>query len=588
VAEGRVQRRLAAILAADVVGYSRLIEQDEAGTRTRLRKLHAELIDPRINQDGGRIVKMMGDGVLVEFPSAIAAVENALSIQKSIAEHEASQPEERRIRFRVGINVGDVIVEEDDIHGEGVNVAARLEGLCQPGEIYVSGTVYDQAAGKLEAAFDDLGEQTVKNIAKPVRTYRVLWNPNEADPARQTTASDTLPLPDKPSIAVLPFENMSGDPEQQYFSDGMAEDLITDLSKISGLFVVARNSSFSFKGQAVEAKEIGEKLGVKNILEGSVRKMGAKLRVNAQLIDAASGGHLWAERYDGDMADIFDFQDSIRDEIISALEVKLTPGDRALAERKPSTSIEAYDLFLKGRASYFRYTPQDHAEAKSYFEGAIALDPEFADAYSFLSYLYSAAWNLLYPGFENGLDRALPMAEKAVSLDPRSPVAHMRLGWILCFLRQFDQALPCFEKAVDLGPDIAEVCSYYGMFLNYIGRPEQGLDMIDRAYRLDPIAPTIWELMVGYSYWELARYDDAVAQFRKVIDRLPDFPMTYMFLASVYAELGQLDAAAEELRTLREKNPLWSVGNADRIFPILSDDRRKRFLDNLRQAGLPE
>jgi len=423
----------------------------------------------------------------------------------------------------------------------------------------------------------------------PRRGFRFVAETNEAgDDARTTAAATPVADQDRPSIAVLPFKNLSDDPEQQYFSDGMAEDLITDLSKISGLFVVAHNSSFSFKGQSVEVREIGEQLGVKNILEGSVRKMGSKLRVNAQLIDAASGGHLWAERYDGDIGDIFDFQDSIREEIVSALQVKLTPSDKALAERRPSTSIEAYDLFLRGRASYFRYTPEDHAAAKSCFEKAIALDPEFAEAYSFLSYLYSAAWNLLYPGYEDGLKRALPLAEKAVSLDPRSAIAHMRLGWTLCFLRQFDRALSCFETAAALGPDIAEVYSYYGMFLNYIGRPEQGLDMIDRAYRLDPIAPTIWELMAGYSYWELERHDDAVAQFRKVIDRLPTFPMTYMFLASVYVELGRLDDATEKLRTLRAINPMWSVRHADRIFPILSDDRRKRFLDNLREAGLPE
>jgi len=394
--------------------------------------------------------------------------------------------------------------------------------------------------------------------------------------------------PNSHSIAVLPFDNLSNDPEQEYFSDGMAEDLITDLSKISGLFVVARNSSFAFKGQPVEVKEIGKQLGVHNILEGSVRKMGSKLRVNAQLVDAASGGHLWAERYDGHLADIFDFQDRIREEIVSALQVKLTPKDRILAERRPSSSVEAYDLFLRGRASYFRYTPEDHAAAKIYFEQAIALDPEFADAYSFLSYLYSAAWNLLYPGFEDGLERALPVAEKAVSLDPGSAIAHMRLGWTLCFMRQFDRALPCFEKAVVLGPDIAEVFSYYGMFLNYIGRPEQGLELIETAFRLDPIAPTIWELMAGYSYWELERHDDAVAQFRKVIDRLPAFPMTYMFLASVYVELGRLNDAMEQLKTLKTMNPMWSVRHADRIFPILSDDKRKLFLDNLHQAGLPD
>jgi len=393
---------------------------------------------------------------------------------------------------------------------------------------------------------------------------------------------------DKPSIAVLPFENLSADPEQQYFADGMAEDLITDLSKISGLRVLARNSSFAFKGEAFDMKDTAARLGVRHILEGSVRKMGSKIRVNAQLIDAADGSHSWAERYDGNLEDIFQFQDDIRDQIVSALQVKLSPSDRALAERKQSASVEAYDLFLKGRASYFRYTPEDHAAAKSYFEQAIAIDPEFADAYSFLSYWYTAAWNLMYPGFEDGLERALPMAEKAVSLDPGSAIAHLRLGWTLCFMRQFDQALSCFEKAVALGPDVAEVCSYYGMFLNYLGRPEQGLEMIEAAYRLEPIAPAIWDLQAGYSYWELERFDDAVVQFRKVIDRVPGFPMTYMFLASVYVELGRLDEAAEQLQTLRAMNPMWSVRNADRIFPIASDDKRKRFLGTLRKAGMPE
>lgn len=411
---------------------------------------------------------------------------------------------------------------------------------------------------------------------------------NEADASNAPQPAGRTAAQDKPSIAILPFENLSADPEQQYFADGMAEDLITDLSKISGLRVLARNSSFALKGEAVDIKNVAERLGVKHILEGSVRKMGSKIRVNTQLINAVDGSHTWAERYDGNLENIFRFQDDIREQIVSALRVSLSQTDRLLVERRSTESVRAYDLFLKGRASYFRYTPEDHAAAKGYFEQAIALDAKFADAYSFLSYWYTAAWNLLYPGFEDGLERALPMAEKAVSLDPGSAIAHMRLGWTLCFMRQFDQALSCFEKAIALGPDIAEVCSYYGMFLNYIGRPEEGLRMIDTAYRLEPIAPAIWDLQVGYSYWELGRFDDAVVQFRKVIDRVPGFPMTYMFLASVYVELGRLDEATEQLQVLRAMNPMWSVRTADRIFPIASDDKRKRFLGNLREAGLPE
>ncbi len=473
MAEQRVQRRLAAILAADVVGYSRLIEADEEGTRARLRSLHAELIDPRIAADGGRIVKTTGDGILAEFPSAIDAVRNALALQGAMRGRNADLPEATRIEIRVGINVGDVIVEGDDVHGDGVNVAARLEGLCAPGEVYVSGTVYDQAAGKLAASFVDLGEQTVKNIAKPVRLYRAHLE-SDSDQAPEPQATHPRP-PDKPSIAVLPFDNMSGDPEQEYFSDGMAEDLITDISKISGLFVIARNSSFAFKGQAIDVKEIAGKLGVKHILEGSVRKMGAKLRVNAQLIDAASGGHVWAERYDGDMADIFEFQDSIREQIVAALQVSLTPTDKALTERKPTDSVEAYDLFLKGRASYYRYTPENLLEARKCLEKAIEIDPNFADAYGYLSYCHFFGWSQMSADFDDNLDRANELAEKGVALDNASAIALTRLGWIQTFLRRYDQAIANLEKAVELAPNNGDVNATFGQASNYWGNPERGV-----------------------------------------------------------------------------------------------------------------
>lgn len=363
MAEGRVQRRLAAIMSADVVGYSRLMETDEELTRSRLKSLHFELIDPQIAADGGRIVKTMGDGILVEFPSVVDAVRCGLAIQTELQRRNANVPTDHRLDFRVGINVGDVLIEGGDIHGDGVNIAARLEGLCEPGEVFVSGSVYDQAAGKLAASFEDLGDHTVKNITKPVRVYQVkVAAVPSKDRSPQTTETST-PAHDKPSIAVLPFDNLSDDPEQEYFSDGMTEDLITDISKISGVSVTARNSSFAFKGQTIDIKEVAKKLGVRHIVEGSVRKMGDRLRINAQLIDAASGRHIWADRYDGNMAEIFDFQDDIREHIVTALQVNLSPSDKVLTERKSTDNAKAYDLFLKGRANFYNFSRENLPKA---------------------------------------------------------------------------------------------------------------------------------------------------------------------------------------------------------------------------------
>jgi adenylate cyclase len=374
MAEGRVQRRLAAILAADVVGYSRLMGEDEIGTLTALKQHRAALIDPTIAEHQGRIVKLMGDGVLVEFGSVVDAVECAVSIQRGMIERNVDTPDNKRITFRIGVNLGDIIIDDDDIYGDGVNVAARLEGLSQPGGICVSEKVFAEVRTKLETSFEDLGPQQVKNIAEPVRAYRVM-----PDRVPTVPSTATLPLPDKPSIAVLPFDNMSNDPEQEYFSDGLVEDLITDISKISGLHVVSRNSSFAFKGQAINVKDIAGRLGVRNILEGSVRKMGSKLRINAQLIDAAIDGHIWAERYDGDMENIFEFQDDIREQIVSALQVSLTPTDHTHTERKLTESVEAYDLFLKGRANLYLFTPDHLPEAIKCLNEAIAIDPKCAE-----------------------------------------------------------------------------------------------------------------------------------------------------------------------------------------------------------------
>lgn len=586
MAEGRDQRRLAAILAADVVGYSRLIEADEAGTRARLRALHIELIDPRIAADGGRIVKTMGDGILVEFPSAVDAVHNALYFQEAMRRRNADVADDNRLDFRVGINVGDVIIEGDDIHGDGVNIAARLEGVCEPGKVYVSGTVYDQAAGKLEASFEDLGEQTVKNITKPIRVYRASDQP-KIDVKPEPKKTDTsAPVHDKPSIAVLPFDNMSGDPEQEYFSDGMAEDLITDISKISGVSVTARNSSFAFKGQTIDVMEIAKKLRVKHIVEGSVRKMGDRLRINAQLIDGADGRHIWAERYDGNMAEIFDFQDAIREQIVSALQVSLTPADRALTERKPTESVEAYDLLLKGRANFHRYTLEHTLEAIKCLETAIEIDPNFADAYGYLSYCHFRGWVQMLPGFDNNLDRANELAERAVALDGTSAFALARLGFIQAWLHRYDIAIENLEKALDLAPNDAEVYATFGQVLNFWGDPERALEMLKKAFRLDTLAPPVWEHQVGHSHLLLRQYDEALASLHRAVERAPTFPPTYVHLACAYVELDRLNDARETIKAVLEIIPKFSLKNVARIFSAYRiDEDRDRLLDAFRKAG---
>ena len=582
MAEERVQRRLTAIMAADVVGYSRLMGKDESGTLNALNIHRAEFIHPTVAQYRGRIVKLMGDGALVEFPSVVDAVECAVAVQRGMEERNADIADSKRIAFRIGINLGDIIIEGDDIYGDGVNVAARLEGLAEPGGICVSEKVFAEVRNKLDTGFEDLGSQEVKNIAEPVCVYRATMVKSPTPPTRN------LPLPDKPSIAVLPFDNMSGDPEQEYFSDGMAEDIITDLSKISGLFVVARNSSFAFKGQAIDLKEVAVKLGVKHILEGSVRKMGSKLRVNAQFIDAATGGHLWAERYDGDMENIFEFQDDIREQIVSALQVSLTPTDKARTERKPTDSVEAHDLFLKGRASFHRFAPEHILEAIKCLEEAIKIDPNFADAYGYLSYCHFYGWSHMTPGFDDNLERANKMAERGVALDGTSGTALARLGWIQAFLRRYDQAVANLEKAIALAPNNAEVYATFGQVLNFWGNPERGLEMIETAFSIDTIAPPAWDFQMGHSHLLLRQYDQALAKLHRTVERAPMLGVGHLYLACAYVNLERLDDARDAIKTALEITPRYSLKEVARIWPWRIDEVRNRILDSLRKAGLPE
>ncbi len=588
MAEERLQRRLAAILAADVVGYSRMMGADDAGTLTRLKTLRAEVFDPGTKQYGGRIFKNTGDGALAEFGSATDAVQSAIDIQRELADRNAATPEDQRIVLRIGISMGDVIVDGDDLFGNGVNVAARMEGLADAGGICVSGNVHEHVGNSLGVELEDLGEQTVKNIDQPIRCYRVHLEPGGVTGTMPQRPDSPPALPGKPSIAVLPFTNMSSDPEQEYFADGMTEDLITDLSKISGLFVIARNSSFTFKGKSVDIKDVGQRLGVRYVLEGSVRRAGNRIRINAQLIDVGTGGHLWAERYDGDFEDIFALQDSITAKIIAALEVHLTPADRESTDRKPTRSAEAYDLCLKGRSEYYHYHPDHMADAVRYLEKAIEIDPNYAEAYGYLSYCRTSAYLFTWPGADDTLDPALALAEKSVALDDKSAVAYTRLGWVQGYLGRFDEAFANLEKATTLDPRNAEAFYAFGETMNRAGQPEKALPWFEKAFSIDTIIPPSWDFAVGSAYLLLRRYDEVLPKLLPVIERVPNFSPARVQLARAYSEMGRIADAKREIKALLEIAPKFTIKNASRMFPYPKEADRRRLFDSLRNAGLPE
>ena len=481
MAEARVERRLAAILAADVAGYSRLMGNDEEGTLAALKAYRRELIDPKMAEHRGRIVKTTGDGALVEFASAVDATRCAMEIQRAMAERSAAIPEDRRVEFRIGINVGDIIIDESDIYGDGVNIAARVELLARPGAICLSENAYNQIKGKLELDVSDMGEQHLKNIAQPVRVYSV--RPRGA-PERAA-----LVLPDKPSIAVLPFQNMSGDPEQEYFADGMVEDIITALSRIRWLFVIARNSSFTYKGRAVDVKQVGRELGVRYVLEGSVRKAANRVRITGQLIDASTGAHLWADRFEGALEDIFDLQDQVTASVVGAIAPQLEQAEIERAKRKPTESLDAYDYFLRGMASYYARTNEAINEALPLFYKAIELDPNFASAYGMAAWCY--AWRKI-----NGwmTDRAQEIAEterlarRAAEVGPDDAVALSRGAHALAYVvGDLDAAATFVDRALVLNPNLAGAWYASGWVRVFLGESRRS----DKAFRTsDALEPT--------------------------------------------------------------------------------------------------
>ncbi len=586
-----MERRLAAILAADVVGYSRLMADDESGTLAALKSHRKDFIDPTIAAHKGRLVKLMGDGALVEFASVIDAVACASELQQGMSERNTDVPEERRVTFRIGINLGDVIVEGDDLYGDGVNFAARLEGLSDPGGICISGKVYQEVRNKLPLAFEDLGEQKVKNIPEPVRVYR--WTDAAVDPKPgMVDAEGALQLPDKPSIAVLPFDNMSGDPEQEYFADGISEDLITALSKIRWFFVIARNSTFTYKGQAVEVTQVARELGVRYVIEGSVRKAGSRVRITAQLIDATTGRHVWAERYDRSLADIFDLQDEMTQTIAGAVEPELSAAERERAARQPPGNLDAWETYQRGLWHLWNFTKDDNAEAQRVLRRAQELDPGFATAYAFKSYSHYLDAMLGFseaPG--ESLAAALTAAKKALALDDKDSAAYFALGRVYMMHGKHDASVAELETAVSLNPSFAMAYHGLGSALMLSGRLEEAAEALDKAIRLSPRDPVSWGMLCFRSMTctLLRQYEAAAGWGRKAVHEpraAKGGYWAYAVLASALGNLGQTAEAREAVEEALRRKPDLSLSYLAKTLQTKHPGGLRPYLDGLRMAGL--
>jgi adenylate cyclase len=567
-----MERKLTAILSADVKGYSRLMGEDEVGTLRRLTE-YREVTDALIHQHRGRIVGTAGDNILAEFASAVDAVQGAVDIQQALKTRNADLPSERRMEFRIGINVGDVIVEGPQIYGDGVNIAARLEALAEGGGICLSGTVYDQVENKLELGYEYLGEQTVKNIAKPVRLYRVIEP--EAMAAAQVRSKETalvLSLPDKPSLIVLPFVNLSNDPEQEYFSDGITEDLISDLSKISSLFVISRHSAFTYKGKATKAQDLSREMGVRYVLEGSIRKAGERVRITVQLIDATTDRHLWAERYDRSLTDIFALQDEIVQKIVTTLKLQLTLQEHGWIVRKHTDNVEAYDAFLRGVEYFWRDTKEANAQARQMLEKAVALDPQYAEAYAELGRTYYREWIWRWSVDPQTLERAFALAQQAVALDDSLPAAHTLLSLGYARKQQHAHAITEGERALTLDPNNADSFAFQAEVLNVAGRPAEALRRVEQARRFNPHYPPYYLIQLGWAYSLTGRYAEAVATLKEATSRSPTHVGALYWLALSYVlqwacqqnrdaqTLEEALAAGQRVITLNDTSPWGHVG----------------------------
>ena len=573
-------------MSADVVGYSRLMGADEVGTLSRLNVLRRELIDPAIAAHSGRIVKLMGDGALVEFASAVDAVTCAIQIQRQLRERDTGGTDP--IRFRIGINVGDIIIKGDDILGDGVNIAARVEGIAEPGGICISNAAYDQVRDKLKESFVDLGEQALKNIARPVRVYQL-----DVAPKATTVSKPPLPMsaqPDKTSIAVLAFNNMSGDPEQEYFSDGISEDIITDLSKLSELHVIARNSTFTYKGKAVDVKQVGRELGVRYVLEGSVRRAGNRVRVTGQLIDAASGAHVWADRFDRDLTDIFAVQDELTQEIISALKIKLSAAEKALVVGSGTRNVDAHDFFLRGRELMFanKRDQTTFDQSTACFRRAIALDPNYAAAYAGLGMAYALDFqNHWSDNSEKSLDEAERFVTESLAKDDKNPFAHYVAAVVYMWKRDYRQWADAADKALSLNPNYALAINARGLVHIYTGEPAKAVPYIEQAIRLDP-AQQLYRHFLGTAYFVAGNYETAAVVFKDRIAITPTTDLSRAFLASALGHLGRKEEARRIWHELKQINPRYSYEDHFGRLPFTDPADVEKLIDGLRKAGLAE
>ena len=648
---GEVERKLSAIFSADVKGYSRLMSEDEEATIRALTE-NREMMTALIVNYRGRVVDSSGDNLLAEFASVVDAVQSAVEVQKALSLRNAGLPAGRRMEFRIGINLGDVVVEGERIYGDGVNIAARLENLADPGGICISGTAFDQIETKLPLGYEFIGEQPVKNIAKPVRAYRLLLEPGAAPGGRGAAAGprakkarnywkwvalgaglaalalflfmdkvldlvyeqsfsratprdsvpatsqrarrravirylmhgEKLPMPDKPSIAVLPFANISGDREQEYFSDGITEDLITDLSKISGLFVISRNSSFTYKGKAVKPEDVSRDLGVRYILEGSVRKAGERVRITAQLIDATNGFHVWADRYDRDLAEIFTVQDEVAQMIVSALKVKLSKGERERAGRKHTDNIEAYDFYLRGLEIAARYTRAENTRARGMFEKAIALDPKYADAYAGLGRTYLTTWQLGWTDDPQVLDRAFELALIGSNLDPNLAAGRALLAHTYVWRKRYDSAIAEARKVVDLDPNSADGYETLAEILTWAGRPEEAVSLVKKAMRLNPAYPFYYLWGLGHAQSLVGQVEEAIESFKELNSRNPAFMPVHVYLAFIYTEIGRLEEARSHIAHVKRLSPGITVDEARKRLPYRDEEFLDHFIKTLEKV----
>jgi TolB-like protein/class 3 adenylate cyclase/Flp pilus assembly protein TadD len=616
-------RRLAAIMFTDIAGFSRQMGSDEA-RMLRLLEVHNQLIQQAVNEHHGSVIKTVGDAFLVDFPSVVHAVQCAQQIQAQFRAHNAGKESAEQIHVRIGIHLGDIVQKDGDVFGDGVNIAARLQELAAPDTVCISHKVYEEVAKKLDLGMVvSLGRPKLKNIAERLTVYALLlespkglWRVLQVQQLklkqwrrplrgavmllvlglvsggaivlrdRYFPASPALPLPDKPSIVVLPFINMSNDPEQEYFSDGFTEDLTTDLSKVSGLFVIARNSAFTYKGKAVNVGKVSQQLGVRHVLEGSVRKADSQVRITAQLIDATTGGHIWSERYDRPLQEIFALQDEIRQKIVTALKVQLTPEEQERLKHAPTDNLEAYDYLLRGWADYQRFTKEAHAQARQMFEKAIELDSQYAAAYASLGGSYWWAWAVQWSQDPQSLAQAFALAQKAVTLNDALPLAHVILGHAYQWKKQHEQAIVEAERAITLDPNCAACYAELGQILNLAGRPAEAIEVIEKAMRLDPQTAVRYASYLGRAYRLTGRYEEAIVAFKKILSVNPNLLGPHAELAVIYNELGHEQEARAEAAEILRISPNFSVEGWKQRAPQKDPEKLERYLAALRQAGL--